>query len=70
MAKLIASNAAMDNARAATQIFGGYGFMNEYPVARFYRDAKILEIGEGTSEAQRMIIARQLGLPGQARASA
>ena len=70
IAKLIASNAAMDNARAATQIFGGYGFMNEYPVARFYRDAKILEIGEGTSEVQRMIIARQLGLPGQARASA
>ena len=69
MAKLIASNAAMDNARAATQIFGGYGFMNEYPVARFYRDAKILEIGEGTSEAQRMIIARQLGLPGMPRAS-
>jgi alkylation response protein AidB-like acyl-CoA dehydrogenase len=69
MAKLVASNAAMDNARAATQIFGGYGFMNEYPVARFYRDAKILEIGEGTSEAQRMIIARQLGLPGMPRAS-
>ena len=69
MAKLIASNAAMDNARDATQIFGGYGFMNEYPVARFYRDAKILEIGEGTSEAQRMIIARQLGLPGMPRAS-
>jgi short/branched chain acyl-CoA dehydrogenase len=69
MAKLLASNAAMDNAREATQIFGGYGFMNEYPVARFYRDAKILEIGEGNSEAQRMIIARQLGLPGMPRAS-
>jgi short-chain 2-methylacyl-CoA dehydrogenase len=52
----------MDNARDATQIFGGYGFMNEYPVARFYRDAKILEIGEGTSEIQRMLIARELGL--------
>ncbi|MCW2919591.1 MAG: acyl-CoA dehydrogenase domain protein [Actinomycetia bacterium] len=64
IAKLVASNAAMDNARDATQIFGGYGFMNEYPVGRFYRDAKILEIGEGTSEVQRMIIARQLGLPG------
>jgi short/branched chain acyl-CoA dehydrogenase len=62
IAKLIASNAAMDNARDATQIFGGYGYMNEYPVARFYRDAKVLEIGEGTSEVQRMIIARELGL--------
>jgi short-chain 2-methylacyl-CoA dehydrogenase len=64
IAKLSASNAAMDNARDATQIFGGYGFMNEFPVARFYRDAKVLEIGEGTSEVQRMIIARQLGLGG------
>ena len=62
IAKLTASNAAMDNARDATQIFGGYGFMNEFPVGRFYRDAKILEIGEGTSEVQRMLIARQLGL--------
>ena len=62
IAKLVASNAAMDNARAATQVFGGYGFMNEYPVARFYRDAKVLEIGEGTSEIQRMVIARALGL--------
>ena len=52
----------MDNARDATQIFGGYGFMNEYPVGRFYRDAKILEIGEGTSEVQKMLIARELGL--------
>ena len=64
IAKLTASNAAMDNARDATQIFGGYGFMNEFPVARFYRDAKVLEIGEGTSEVQRMIIARQLGVGG------
>jgi alkylation response protein AidB-like acyl-CoA dehydrogenase len=62
IAKLTASDAAMDNARDATQIFGGYGFMNEYPVARFYRDAKILEVGEGTSEVQRMLIARELGL--------
>ena len=62
IAKLVASNAAMDNARDATQIFGGYGFMNDYPVGRFYRDAKILEVGEGTSEVQRMVIARQLGL--------
>jgi len=65
IAKLVASNAAMDNARAATQVFGGYGFMNEVPVARFYRDAKVLEIGEGTSEVQRMIIARELGLTGR-----
>jgi short-chain 2-methylacyl-CoA dehydrogenase len=64
IAKLTASNAAMDNARDATQIFGGYGFMNEFPVGRFYRDAKVLEIGEGTSEVQRMIIARELGLGG------
>jgi alkylation response protein AidB-like acyl-CoA dehydrogenase len=62
IAKLVASNAAMDNARDATQVFGGYGFMNEYPVGRFYRDAKILEIGEGTSEVQRMLISRELGL--------
>jgi short/branched chain acyl-CoA dehydrogenase len=62
IAKLVASNAAMDNSRDATQVFGGYGFMNEYPVGRFYRDAKILEIGEGTSEVQKMLIARQLGL--------
>jgi short/branched chain acyl-CoA dehydrogenase len=62
MAKLHASESAMANAREATQVYGGYGFMNETPVARFYRDAKILEIGEGTSEVQRMIIARSLGL--------
>jgi len=62
IAKLIASEAAMDNARDATQIHGGYGFMNEYPVARHYRDSKILEIGEGTTEVQLMLIARSLGL--------
>jgi len=62
IAKLISTDAAMLNAREATQIFGGYGFMNEFPVGRFYRDAKILEIGEGTSEVQRMLIARELGL--------
>jgi short/branched chain acyl-CoA dehydrogenase len=62
IAKLVASEAAMANARDATQVFGGYGFMNEFPVARFYRDAKVLEIGEGTSEVQRMLIARELGL--------
>ncbi|MFI9010045.1 acyl-CoA dehydrogenase family protein [Actinosynnema sp. NPDC053489] len=63
IAKLVSSEAAMDNAREATQVFGGYGFMNEYPVGRFYRDAKILEIGEGTSEVQKILIARDLGLP-------
>jgi alkylation response protein AidB-like acyl-CoA dehydrogenase len=62
IAKLYASGVAVDNARDATQIHGGYGFMNEYPVARFWRDAKVLEIGEGTSEVQRMVIARGLGL--------
>jgi short-chain 2-methylacyl-CoA dehydrogenase len=62
VAKLHASNAAMENARYATQVHGGYGFMNESAVGRFYRDAKILEIGEGTSEVQRMLIARGLGL--------
>lgn len=62
IAKLVASEAAMDNARDATQIHGGYGFMNEYRVARHYRDSKILEIGEGTSEVQLMLIARGLGL--------
>ena len=62
MAKLVAGEAAMDNARDATQVFGGYGFINEFPVARHYRDSKILEIGEGTSEVQLMLIARELGL--------
>jgi alkylation response protein AidB-like acyl-CoA dehydrogenase len=62
LAKLYSSTIAVDNAREATQIHGGYGFMNEYPVARFWRDSKILEIGEGTSEVQRMIIARDLGM--------
>jgi alkylation response protein AidB-like acyl-CoA dehydrogenase len=62
IAKLIAAEAAMDNARDATQVHGGYGFMNEYLVSRHYRDAKILEIGEGTTEVQLMLIARDLGL--------
>ena len=61
IAKMVGSEAAMDNSRDATQIFGGYGFMNENPVARHYRDSKILEIGEGTTEVQLMIIARALG---------
>ena len=63
IAKLYSTEAAVTAARIATQVFGGNGFMEEYPVARFYRDAKILEIGEGTSEVQRMVIARGLGLP-------
>ncbi len=63
MAKLYSSEAAVAATRTATQVFGGNGFMEEFPVARFYRDAKILEIGEGTSEVQRMVIARGLGLP-------
>lgn len=62
IAKMVASEAAMDNARDATQVHGGYGFMNEYLVARHYRDSKILEIGEGTTEVQLMLIARDLGL--------
>ena len=64
LAKLYSSTVAVDNAREATQIHGGYGFMNEYPAARMWRDAKILEIGEGTSEVQRMLVARELGLTG------
>ena len=63
IAKLHATEAAVGATRIATQVFGGYGFMEEYPVARFYRDAKVLEIGEGTSEVQRLLIARALGLP-------
>lgn len=62
LAKLHSSESAVANAREATQIHGGYGFMNEYPVARMWRDSKILEIGEGTSEVQRMLIAREMGL--------
>jgi alkylation response protein AidB-like acyl-CoA dehydrogenase len=62
IAKLHSSESAVTNAREATQIHGGYGFMNEYPVARMWRDSKILEIGEGTSEVQRILIARELGL--------
>ncbi|WP_245821017.1 acyl-CoA dehydrogenase family protein [Geodermatophilus pulveris] len=62
IAKLYSSEVAVDNARYATQVHGGYGYMNESAVGRFYRDAKILEIGEGTSEVQRMLIARDLGV--------
>ena len=63
VAKLYATEPAVSATRIATQVFGGYGFMEEYPVARFYRDAKVLEIDEGTSEVQRILIARSLGLP-------
>jgi short/branched chain acyl-CoA dehydrogenase len=63
IAKLYATEAAVTATREATQIFGGYGFMDETLVSRQYRDAKILEIGEGTSEIQRIVISRELGLP-------
>jgi short-chain 2-methylacyl-CoA dehydrogenase len=63
VAKLYATESAVTATRLATQVFGGYGFMDETPVARQYRDAKILEIGEGTSEIQRLVIARDLGIP-------
>lgn len=63
IAKLHSTEAAVAATRIGTQIFGGSGFMDETPVARFYRDAKILEIGEGTSEVQRLVLARGLGLP-------
>jgi len=62
IAKLISGEAAMDNARDATQVHGGYGYINDFPVARHYRDSKILEIGEGTTEVQLMLVARELGL--------
>ncbi|MFZ4718163.1 MAG: acyl-CoA dehydrogenase family protein [Ilumatobacteraceae bacterium] len=65
MAKLHTTETAVTATRIATQVFGGSGFMEDNPVARFYRDAKILEIGEGTSEIQRMVIARGLGLEGR-----
>ena len=60
MAKLFASEAAMRATREAIQVFGGYGYIDEYPVERYYRDAKITEIYEGTSEVQRLVIARAL----------
>jgi len=64
-AKLVASEAAVAAAREAVQIHGGYGFVEDSPVARFYRDAKVLEIGEGTSEIHRLILARESGLPAE-----
>ena len=62
MAKLFASEIAMNATRNAIQIFGGYGYITEYPVERYFRDVKLCQIGEGTSEVQRIIISRQLGL--------
>ena len=64
IAKLYATEIAVTCARDAVQVHGGYGFGDESPVARYYRDSKVLEIGEGTSEIQRVLIARDLGLPG------
>jgi alkylation response protein AidB-like acyl-CoA dehydrogenase len=63
IAKLYSTEAAVTATRIATQVLGGSGFIEETPVARFYRDAKILEVGEGTSEIQRIVIARHMGLP-------
>jgi len=62
MAKLFASEMAMRATRNAIQVYGGYGFTRDYPLERYFRDVKLCEIGEGTSEVQRMVIARQLGL--------
>ena len=62
MAKLFASEMAMRSTRNAIQIFGGYGYTREYPIERYYRDIKLCEIGEGTSEVQRIVIAKKLGL--------
>jgi alkylation response protein AidB-like acyl-CoA dehydrogenase len=63
LAKLHSSEVAVNSAREALQIHGAYGYVEEFPVARYYRDAKVLEIGEGTNEIQRILIARDLGLP-------
>jgi short/branched chain acyl-CoA dehydrogenase len=63
LAKLYSSEIATTAAREAVQVHGGYGYMEDFPVARYYRDSKILEIGEGTSEIMRWVIARDLGLP-------
>jgi len=60
MAKLYASEVGVRVASDAVQIFGGYGFVKDYPVEKFYRDSKLCTIGEGTSEIQRMVIARQI----------
>ena len=62
IAKLYSSEMAMENARYATQVHGGYGFIQDSAVTRHYQDARILTIGEGTSEIQRLLIARGLGI--------
>ena len=62
MAKLFASEMAMRATRNAIQVYGGYGFTRDYPLERYFRDVKLCEIGEGTSEVQRMVIAKRLGL--------
>ena len=62
MAKLYTGELARRVVNEALQIHGGYGYMEEFPIARFYRDQKVLEIGEGTNEVQRLVIARHLGL--------
>jgi short/branched chain acyl-CoA dehydrogenase len=64
LAKLHATEIAVTCARDAVQIHGGYGYMEESPVARYYRDSKVLEIGEGTNEIQRILVARDVGMPG------
>ena len=70
MAKLYTGELSHRVVNHALQIHGGYGFMDEFPISRLYRDQKILEIGEGTNEVQRMVIAQHLGLSGRRRAGA
>jgi alkylation response protein AidB-like acyl-CoA dehydrogenase len=62
MAKLYASEIAMKATNKAIQVFGGYGYIKEYPVERYFRDVKLCQIGEGTSEVQRIVISKRLGL--------
>ena len=62
MAKLYCGQLANDVARRCCHLYGGYGFIRDYPVERFFRDAKIIEVYEGTNEAQRMVIASNLGI--------
>jgi short/branched chain acyl-CoA dehydrogenase len=66
MAKMFCSEMYLRVANEAVQIHGGYGLMKEYPVERHYRNQKLLDIGEGTSEVQRIVIARHIGVPGRA----
>jgi len=60
MAKLYASEVSVRVANEAVQIFGGYGFMKDYPVEKYYRDSKLCTIGEGTSEIQKLVISRAI----------